>query len=310
MADWDGMTFGDTLTRTITDVPVSLGSFVYANIHLTYGLKGGEDRYSPNVNADGTTDALDYFDNSQTLIEDGTNYVFNAYIGNGSDPYHTDTFVNQNEFKVTPGVAGFAFQTAGDDPEVYTGQDITVRLVIPNSVKNAPAPYLEATTDEDGWYMIEYKHTGKPTNYKFEVYRGSDLIVEKTVQLQGNEFEEVNIYLDGGGGGGGSTAGTVHVADLQGISKVTRKSWNASVTISVQDENGASVPAAQVSGRWTVDGVESAGYCETDDTGACTVSLSKLDLGISSVSFEVTDVFLDGSTYDAANSVAFIEISQ
>jgi hypothetical protein len=306
--DYAPQEFGSTADVNITYSDSPTG-FVYVNIHVDYGLK----KILNNLAPDGDNNAVDY-DTHEVQIPEGQDYTFSVVNGISDSA----TVSSTNVFKHTPGVAGLSYTNAVDD-QVYTGQDIMVRLVIPKSVKNAPGPWLEAEVDEDGWYMIEYKHTGKPTNYKFEVYKGSDLISEKTVQLQGNEFEEVMIYLDesvtggdpgGDPGGGGTTAGTVYVADLQGSSKVTKKSWNAIVTASIQDETGASVPFAKVSGRWIVEGAEIAAYCETDETGTCTVTLNKLDSSIASVGFNVTDVFVDVSAYDAESSVKSIEISQ
>ena len=82
------------------------------------------------------------------------------------------------------------------------------------------------------------------------------------------------------------------------------------VTAIVQDETGAIVPYAKVSGRWMVDGVELAAYCETDETGTCTVTLNKLARDILSVSLNVTDVFVEGLAYDADVSETYIEITQ
>jgi hypothetical protein len=70
--------------------------------------------------------------------------------------------------------------------------------------------------------------------------------------------------------------------------------------------NGLSTSTIVINGS----GAYSLFYVDTDDSGACTITLSKLDKSVDGVSFEVTDVFLDGSTYDAANSVTSVEISQ
>lgn len=75
-----------------------------------------------------------------------------------------------------------------------------VRLVIPDEVKFEPK-ILETITDEDGWYMIEYKHKGKPNeNYLIQVWLDGDQEdVEDLpdyvviVSLKGNSFKEVHV---------------------------------------------------------------------------------------------------------------------
>jgi hypothetical protein len=308
-------TFGDSVTLTFTDLPVDpVTGLVYLNLHLDFGLKdpdldangdGEVDRYEKQgrlVNGNMYYDAANFEYPTEILIEDRFIHTFTSNI----DP-DGDTIVNQNEFKVTPGVAGFVFEPVDGGFDVYTVGDLTVRLVIPESV-NYHEPYLETTPDEDGWYMIDYKHLGRPTNYKFEVYRDSELLVEKTVQLKGNEFEEVHIYLNEGSGGGGTTYHYVY--GLLGSSKVTGRSWNATVLVTILDQDDALVPNAQVSGIWTVDGDEEPGFCVTDESGTCKVTLSKIDSVILNVSFRVTDVFVEGSIYDADGSVTDIDVAQ
>jgi VCBS repeat-containing protein len=314
-------TFGDTVTLVFTDLPVdSVTGLVYLNIHLDYGLKGPDidanhdgkaDRYEKQGRLEGGVtlyDAVNFENLMEVLIEDRYMYTFSS----NNDPIG-DSIYNQNEFKVTPGIAGFVFEVIGGELEVYTHEDLTIRLVIPKSIKD-PRDYLETIPDEDGWYMIEYKHTGKPTNYRFEVYRGEELLVEKTVRLKGNEYEEVHIYLDeddGGGGGVGEDPSKSHyVSNMQGSSKATKKSWNAKVLVTVQDQDENLVANAMVSGFWTMDGVEKPAFCETDETGSCEVTLNKIDASIQSVSLDITDVFVDGSIYDPNASVVHEDVFQ
>jgi len=325
-ADYDVDSVQDFGGRTIVHVEgeVPESGMLYVTIHLDYGLKKTTDWLNQNpLGTEPNSPAL----NDATGVEiDDPQWYEASYSGSdtgGGSSSDSDDFNSYNAFKTNPGVGGLAIEDLATE-QVYTKQDIKVRLVIPKSVKGAPGPWLEATTDEDGFYMIEYKHTGKPTNYKFEIYRGNQLLAEKTVQLKGNEFEVVDIYLDGSSGsgdpgGGGTTTGTVHVADLQGSSKVTKKSWNATVTILASGQDGLPVPGAKVSGRWTVDGTEIAAYCETmadnpntlaDETGTCSVSLSRLDNGILSVGFDVTDIFVDGWLYEFEGWITHIDVDQ
>ena len=317
-------TFGGTVTLVFTDLPVDpVTGLVYLNMHLDYGLKGpgvdanqdGKvDRYEKQGRlVDGTTlyDAANYDNLTEILIEDRYAYTFTS-----SNDLDGDTIFNQNVFKVTPGIAGFVFELIGGELEIYTHKDLTVRLVIPKNVKDH-RDYLEVFPDEDGWYMIEYKHTGKPTNYRFEVYRGDVLLVEKTVRLKGNEYEEVHIYLDGDSSGGDPPpqpppppSTTHYVSELQDSSKVTKKSWNAKVLVTVLAQDGNPVANAKVSGIWIMDGVEKPAFCETDETGTCEVALNKIDADIGSVELNITDVFVEGSIYDSDESVTYVIVWQ
>ncbi len=176
--DSDGKPDGATIA--IAGVP-AIGGFAYLNIHLDYGLKGGDDRYDKAVNPDGTEDAVD-FDTGEMLIADRTVYDFSASV-NGA-PLEGDSLVNDNEFKRIPGVAGFVWDGVGDPIE-----GALVRLIIPPQVR-FEEPHLDGISDEDGWYMIEYKHKGRPTVYPIEVWIGGSLEVEDSVMLKGNAFAE------------------------------------------------------------------------------------------------------------------------
>ena len=175
----------DSATITVTDGS-GAGGFAYLAIHLDYGLKQGEDRYEKAVNPDGTVDALD-FDTLQILIADRTTYQFQASANGGM--LTGDSLVNANEFKRTPGVAGFVWDGGGTLKE-----GVTIRLVIPEGV-SFDEPYLDAVSDEDGWYMIEYKHKGRPTDFPMQVWMGGTLVMEETVRLKGNAFEERHFFL-------------------------------------------------------------------------------------------------------------------
>jgi hypothetical protein len=196
---------GDYIQVTI---PVDLqDDFVYANIHLDYGLKGGEDRYAQSGRTDefGTVynDAVNFYDETEMLIPDRQEYAFEVWVDYRDDDstgnvfWDDDTVMSINSFKKTPGIAGFVY-----DP--ITGELVENALVIlripPQYAKFAPDGVLslEAITDEDGWYMIEYKHRGKPSDaYVAEVYLPPDDDVadaSQYVALKGNAFAEVNFF--------------------------------------------------------------------------------------------------------------------
>jgi hypothetical protein len=186
------------------------GQLVYVNLHLDYGLKGGQDRYEPALNADETVDAAEYNNPANILIYDRTEYAFSAAVNGGAyGELGADTIVNVNEFKKTPGIAGFVYLPGATEP---AGGGILVILHIPPQYKKfAPDGdlSLEALTDEDGWYMINFKHRGKPSDdYLAMVFLdgvdhppeddpkfpavGDDHDYWAWVSLKGNAFAEVH----------------------------------------------------------------------------------------------------------------------
>jgi hypothetical protein len=157
------------------------------NIHLDYGLKAGEERYKKAENPDGTADAIE-FGKGDIVIPDRTAYTFSAQV-NGV-PLDGDTIINVNEFKRVQGVAGFVWDEDADPIE-----GALVRLIIPEDVK-FDLPYLDATTDEDGWYMIEYKHKGKPADFPIQLWLDGNLVAEDMVGLKGgNAFVEKHFVV-------------------------------------------------------------------------------------------------------------------
>ncbi|HJW91842.1 MAG TPA: S8 family serine peptidase [Anaerolineales bacterium] len=91
---------------------------------------------------------------------------------------------------------------------------------------------------------------------------------------------------------------TMHVGDLDSISPACRcKRWDASVTVTVHDNNEALVAGATVSGRWS-KGASGRSTCVTDSTGSCTVTNSKL--GKRQVTFTVIALKHPGFKYIAA----------
>jgi len=83
---------------------------------------------------------------------------------------------------------------------------------------------------------------------------------------------------------------TVHVSDLDGSSVAQpRNRWRANVTVSVIDEDGLPVIAAEVTGQWS-NGASGSMTCPTTASGACTLSKDNLKGGVDSVTFTVTNI--------------------
>jgi len=98
------------------------------------------------------------------------------------DPF-ADTVWNANEFKRNPGVSGLTLKTVEAGRSPIAG--IPVQLI-----NTAGQVVGSAETDEDGFYMIVYKHKGKAALYMVRMnspYSGYGFIT-----LKGNGFEEAN----------------------------------------------------------------------------------------------------------------------
>jgi len=91
-----------------------------------------------------------------------------------------------------------------------------------------------------------------------------------------------------------------HVGNLDGMSSSNGNTWSATVEITVQDANGGPVNGATVTGRWSVNNLNSS-QCTTGDlggNGTCIVLVPSLRRGTKSVTFTVTNVTMLDRTYD------------
>jgi hypothetical protein len=164
----------------------------YINMHLDYGLKGQSvdmnpidgtaDRYDAGANLTiGGYDALqdNTTQNGPVAIDNCTAYPFVQQNGGT----FSDTVYNWNVFKKIAGVFG----------REHTSSD-------GNGVANAPVSLYRSSTktivasgktDEDGYYLLPYKHTGKAENYTVTIGTGATA-VSKVVQLKANGWAEAS----------------------------------------------------------------------------------------------------------------------
>jgi hypothetical protein len=134
--------FGDTAT-----VSVSFSSptnFAYANIHVDYGLKG-----TTNYSKNSTNDAIDAT-SLAIRIKDYQSYTFSETDGTPD----SQTVSSRNTFKRDPGIAGLVQTTTGDP-----------RPGVAVEIWQGKTKYATLTTDADGWYLWEYKWTGKAVTF-------------------------------------------------------------------------------------------------------------------------------------------------
>jgi hypothetical protein len=145
---------------------VSSGKFAYIAIHLDYGDKGAAGCIKTGTNmldAQCATPAV--------TIGNLTTYTFMSPGGNAA-------IQNENVFKHDPGIGGLVTQNenpiAGTTVQIYDGSNHLLGTV---------------TTDSDGWYMWNYKYTGKAATFvvKLPTYG-----LSQTVTLKSNSFLLVN----------------------------------------------------------------------------------------------------------------------
>jgi hypothetical protein len=90
----------------------------------------------------------------------------------------------------------------------------------------------------------------------------------------------------------------VHVSDLDGSSVPNGSNrWDATVTITVVDQNGTPVAGAVVSGNWS-SGIGGSGNCQTNGAGQCSITRMFIRNTSSSVTFTVNNVSATGYGYD------------
>jgi hypothetical protein len=96
---------------------------------------------------------------------------------------------------------------------------------------------------------------------------------------------------------------TMHVGDLDGASRSTQggRTWRATVTVTVHDNNENPVPNARVSGAWS-DGASGTASCTTGSTGGCAVTSGFIAVQSAAATFTVTQLGHAALTYQTAGN--------
>jgi subtilisin family serine protease len=97
-----------------------------------------------------------------------------------------------------------------------------------------------------------------------------------------------------------STTVVASVGALTGSSAKVRNGWRATVTIAVEDANGAAVPGAVVTGGFTVGG--SSVSCTTSTNGICSITSGNISKLASETTFSVKGIAGTNVSYDASNN--------
>ncbi|MGE3521427.1 MAG: DUF4215 domain-containing protein [Candidatus Dadabacteria bacterium] len=161
---------GDTVTIPV-EIPHVEDGYAYINIHLDYGLKGSSG-YSKNA----LDDAVDSNNLSNIIIPNFGGYSFD-------DNSLTSGYVcqNKNVFKRAPGIGGLVLEADGDPAA-------NVKVQIYQGTKLMKTVY----TDDDGWYMWQFKYTGKATTFTVTL---PDYGLSKNLTLKSNGYIIVSFTL-------------------------------------------------------------------------------------------------------------------
>jgi hypothetical protein len=173
-----------TCTIPVT-VPVPPSGFVFMAIHLDYGLKG-----TPGYNKDAYNNAVICGTNT-VRIPDLRTYTFSV----GGAVSDTATTTSCNSFKKNPGVGG----AANRNLTLSTG---LIQLPVANAAAKlttdakGTAVISTGTTDDDGWYMLPYKWTGKAaTLYVWLTPPGSTKTQMQSITLKANGYVQVDFII-------------------------------------------------------------------------------------------------------------------
>jgi hypothetical protein len=90
----------------------------------------------------------------------------------------------------------------------------------------------------------------------------------------------------------------MHIGDLDGIATVGAKDWQVTVTILVHNASHQPVSGATVYGQST-NSPGTTLKCRTGTVGTCTVTITKIPLGLSELTFGVTNATHATLTYDS-----------
>ena len=93
----------------------------------------------------------------------------------------------------------------------------------------------------------------------------------------------------------------MHIGDLDGVGTSQSNRWTSTVTITVHDANHNPIANATVTGTWS-NGASGTVNCTTGSNGKCSVSISNISKGQSSVTFTVNNVTRASSTYASATN--------
>jgi hypothetical protein len=161
---------GSYVTITVSGV-VPQSGLVYVTIHLDFGLKGKGGYSGVNSNAKN--------DNALLVLPNNSQFVFEW---SDTENMYSATVMNKNVFKRDPGFAGIVADSDGNPQK-----DVKVEIYSPTG-----ALLATVYTDIDGWYLYDYKYTGKPATFTITL---SAYDQSKAVTMKSNGFVVVNFQI-------------------------------------------------------------------------------------------------------------------
>jgi len=170
---------GQTTTRTYTITGTPINNMAYIFIHLDFGLKHTEPFIRLPDGVDGLSNdaqmALNhpnYDPDNPVTIWDNSLYEFSAEdnAGGGGE----DSIRKINEFKKLRGAVGFAFNSF-ENPLQGTTVEFYKKGELIGTIE----------TDENGFYYIDYKHKGKPSDFTIKL---PEYGLEYTEEMKANKF--------------------------------------------------------------------------------------------------------------------------
>jgi hypothetical protein len=179
--DYTTKQLGVYTTVTVSGVVPDTG-LAYVTIHLDYGLKktsGWKNPGTSTLNPVTNTFILDMqnpsgFGSGAVTIHGYEVYNFARTVG--SDTSTTDPS-SYNEIKKFAGFLGIVTDADSEEPL----ESVTIKIYSPTN-----ALLATLSTDEDGYYMFEYKHKAKSATYKIVASSGTwSEIVDVTIKANG-----------------------------------------------------------------------------------------------------------------------------
>jgi hypothetical protein len=169
--------FGEVATITVKYTSLGYDGFVYVTVHMDYDLKG-TNSYNKNYSDDAlhltSTGAIDY------TILNGNDYTFNVdYPGSYAYDTYDEVIYNLNVFKK---FAGFMGEITDSDGDPVVNQRVDIKI---------GTKWYNVYTDEDGYYMLAYKHTGKAIAYEVRLNSNSGTKIGEG-SLKANGYVECN----------------------------------------------------------------------------------------------------------------------
>jgi hypothetical protein len=158
-------------TMLTLQIPVPASGFVFLAIHLDYGLKGSTG-YGKSSSGDNATQCSSPY---AVLIPNNATYTF----GVGGPVTDIQTAQSCNTFKRNPGVGGLAKNTLTESQ--VQGASATLK-------DSKGALIVSGVSDEDGWYMLSYKHTGKAATFYVTLTPPGGRAKTQTITLKANGY--------------------------------------------------------------------------------------------------------------------------